>query len=120
MQRLLALLLLSVIGYLPVAPALASTGTAALPACCRAHGKHKCAMRSQQREAGLYAVCDQCPASAQLSSPAVHAPVFPPVRVGSFLERLAVRRIAPEQSVARLNISFERSRPKRGPPSFRS
>jgi hypothetical protein len=121
MQRLLAILLLSVIGYLPVSPAFAAPGSAAkLPACCRAHGKHKCAMRSAQPESALYAVCSQCPVSAQLSSPALHVPVFPPVQAALSFDALAIRRIAPEQSAARLSISFDHSRRKRGPPSFLS
>jgi hypothetical protein len=121
MQRLLATLLLSVIGLLPVAPVFAGTSVAAkLPACCRMHGKHKCGMRSQQSEPSLYSVCNRCPFSTPASSPAVNFPVFPPTRARFFVKAIFNRQVAPEQLARRLGPSFERSRQKRGPPSFLS
>ena len=129
MQRLLAALVLSVIGLLPVAP-LFSVAAAApqLPACCRAHGQHKCAMRRLQNarsasdaEPAIYALCDKYPFSGPASSTAVNPSVF--LTRGSqqlFFAAIVSDPVAQEQIEARFRISFARSRQKRGPPSFLS
>jgi len=120
-QRILATLVLAVIGFLPVGEDLASVASVPeLPACCRAHGRHKCAMRSgADATPALYSVCDKY-SLPELGSAVVNAQAFEPKATVSFLEPLVSRLVVPAQAESRLNISFERSRPKRGPPSFSS
>jgi hypothetical protein len=120
-QRILATLVLVVIGFLPIAEGFATVASVpALPACCRAHGKHKCAMRSGSDTApALYSVCDKYSLPV-LGSAVANTQPFAPKATVSFLEPLVSRRIAPAQAESRLTISFERSRQKRGPPSFSS
>jgi len=120
-QRILATLVLAVIGFLPLGEDLASVAsTPELPACCRAHGKHKCAMRSGfDATPALYSVCDKYSLPV-LGSAVANTPAFQPRADGSFFEPLVSRLVAPAQAESRLSISFERSRQKRGPPSFSS
>jgi hypothetical protein len=120
-QRILATFLLALIGFLPVAEGWHSaTRTPELPACCRAHGKHKCAMRSGSDKApAFYPVCDKY-SLPELGSAVANPQPFEPKATVSFLEPLVSRRVAPAQAESRLTISFERSRQKRGPPSFSS
>jgi hypothetical protein len=103
----------------PVAPAFFADDTSKLPACCRRLGAHHCGLQLPGGVA-LKGVCDQyghfpialaspeyAKASVLLASEAVLA---------SAPESLA---LAP-QSLSRYRIAFNRSRQKRGPPSFRS
>jgi hypothetical protein len=121
-QRLLAAILLCVIGFLPVGTAFASAaGTPTLPVCCRAHGKHKCAMLAGSRTApSIYARCDQYPVLPAVSSSAVNGALFVPGCVGILLWTIGAHLMARAQSESRLILCFERSRLKRGPPSFSS
>ena len=123
MQRVLALLLLSVVGFWPLAPAIASVDSSSnLPACCRAHGKHKCQMRfdgssTQHRTPSLYTSCALYPLSQLVSYAPVGSFVFLPVVRLSFNPPVR-HQVAAAQTDARLTFSFERSGQKRGPPSF--
>ncbi len=128
-QRLLAALVLSVIGFLPVAPLLSGAGGASknLPPCCRAQGKHKCAMRWAQNapagtaaELAIYAVCGACPFSTAMSYATESATVFPPKATELSFEAIVSHPIEQTQTEARYRISFARSRQKRGPPTFLS
>jgi hypothetical protein len=120
-QRILATLVLALIGFLPMAEGWHSTTrTPELPACCRAHGKHKCAMRSGSNTApAFYPVCNKYSLPA-LGAAVVNTQAFEPKATVSFFKPLVSCRVAPAQAESRLTISFERSRQKRGPPPFSS
>lgn len=123
MQRLLAALVLSIIGFLPIAPAFGNVnGTATLPACCRAQGKHKCVMASPQQavQIGIRSQCDQCPFAPGVTSTPIASSVFLPASSQVFFAGLLSQLVAQAQTEARYRISFARSRQKRGPPSFLS
>jgi hypothetical protein len=114
------MLMLSVIGFLPIAPALPSLASSPiLPACCRSQGKHKCAMHSGDRPS-LYSPCDQRPLLPP-STPTVANPwAFLTKTSQLFLAPIVVWPVTRAQIEALFRISFERSRQKRGPPSFLS
>ncbi|HEV2576214.1 MAG TPA: hypothetical protein VGU25_03280 [Acidobacteriaceae bacterium] len=118
MRRLLSILLLAAFALPLVAPliALAQDPDAALPACCRRHGQHHCAMLDRQKDPSAHQVNAVCPVWPQRAVPALV--VFHP-----FLERSS----PPEISLDTLVLSCagrdthpchisERLHPKRGPP----
>ena len=119
MRRALATLLLVVFSLPLIAPALASTpDDAQLPACCRRHGKHHCAM---YREMGrmpspFVVISEKCP-----YTPFGHAPfVVPHPLAAPTRHALALAAPGPAALVraaeAGYRISADRTRHKRGPP----
>lgn len=126
MQRAWAIVILSILGILPVAPAFTNaTRTIQLPPCCRAHGKHKCEIRlrlaeSHSSEPALYSSCDQFPLLQLASSTAVNPSAFLHKTAQLFFAAIVSHPVAHEQTEARFRISFARSRQKRGPPHFLS
>jgi hypothetical protein len=52
MRRALSLLLLAVLSFPLIAPALLARNSADLPKCCRRDGKHHCGMDDQDGTAG--------------------------------------------------------------------
>lgn len=128
-RRLLASIVLSVIGFLPVAGALSDVTrhVSQLPPCCRAHGKHKCAMRllqyatsSSPVEPGIYPVCSQYPFLPPASLAPANASVFPPKDSELFRAAIASQPAAQFEDEARYSGCFGRSHLKRGPPTFLS
>jgi hypothetical protein len=67
----------------------------------------------------LYGVCDKYSLPV-FGSAVPTGQVFQPNVAGSFFEPLVGGPVTPAQAESRLTISFERSRQKRGPPSFSS
>jgi hypothetical protein len=128
-QRLLAAIVLSIIGFLPVAEPLSIVSAQAkvLPTCCRAHGQHKCAMPSDEQAFGsspagpsIHSVCGQYPFLPAVTFAAANSSVFPP-KDSLFRQAFAVSRLlAALQSEIRFSGYFEGSHHKRGPPAFLS
>jgi len=118
-----AALILSVIGFSPLAQDVATTSrTPELPECCRAHGKHKCGMRILRKaDAGpaIYSRCDQYPPSSTLTCTAVSSSVFPPFCSAAY-DNFAGYLIARADRHAVVSHSLEGSHQKRGPPTFLS
>jgi hypothetical protein len=128
-QRLWAAVLLSVAGFLPVAGPLSSVTahTRELRACCRAHGRHKCAMRTltsapagTPEEPAIYPVCDQYSSRLPASLAVVTIPAFRPRDSEGFDLANLSYSAAQLEGEARLNGCFERSHWKRGPPDLLS
>jgi hypothetical protein len=123
MRRTLATLLIAIFGFTPISPALfASDVDSNLPACCRSHGTHHCAMMTMR--------------SAPSSGPAIQTgrcPLFPTNKAiaaqritgalrtsqAAFSEIVSHPASHP-QTEALYRISYSRAAQKRGPPSFLS
>src|SRR5438105_2808780 len=122
MHRICALLLLHVISFLLIAPAICVDAASQLPACCRAKGRHHCAMdhpSTGQRlvtEAPAYAV-------------SAHCPMFPKTAIAVTSSLVLLTRTSQQfyccvlsdpaihaQTEARFRISFRRTCQKRGRP----
>ncbi|HUO29233.1 MAG TPA: hypothetical protein VMU80_08455 [Bryobacteraceae bacterium] len=128
MRRVPAILLVCVISYSLIGPALFSGAESELPACCRRDGKHHCAMMNM----------DEAPAGSTLSGPSIGAlkarcPNFPkggvllpqsaPALLATAIpaHRAMVRELTIQaQAEAGYRVSVSRSHQKRGPPSFLS
>jgi hypothetical protein len=116
-------LLLIVSLLLPLAQQVlgpSQTFESALPACCRAHGKHQCAAASEQKGSDsssrqIVQVGEKCPCLPAFPSSVTNQPAwnisphnnsFPIAMDGEALDGITVHRTA----------SPERFHPKRGPP----
>lgn len=124
--KLLAALMLVLIGGFYAAPlvqAVSADPEAGLPACCRRHGKHHCAMMDQMRKAATSG-------SPQIGQIPQHCPFYPhsttaPVvrfDVGlapsaAFFAEVVSHPAVHPQTHAVYRLSLDRSRQKRGPPS---
>jgi hypothetical protein len=118
MQRLLAVLLLSVIGFLPVSSTFTTASAAQnLPACCRLLGKHHCSAAHSGGKPGVRSKADQCPFAPSVSSAVVSVLAFPsPAFVLS--QTTLDHWVASAQAQTLLHFAFDRNGQKRGPPAF--
>jgi hypothetical protein len=118
-RRLLAISLLMLCG-LPFALPLfgANAAEANLPVCCRRNGKHHCMAMNMDSSQGssTRTVSEKCPYSIAPPAILVHPP-FTPSTAASVFAGIARHPAASPQTEARLRISFDRSRQKRGPPA---
>ncbi|HZQ45254.1 MAG TPA: hypothetical protein VFA99_18525 [Acidobacteriaceae bacterium] len=119
MRRLLSILLLAAFALPLVAPALAlaQDPDAGLPACCRRHGRHHCAMLERQKDPSAHQVGAVCPAWPQRAVPAwvVSHPFLGRVpRSGVSLDRIIVTAATLDAHPLQTG---ERLHPKRGPPT---
>jgi len=118
MQRVLAVLLLSAVGWLPIASALTSASAAQnLPACCRLLGKHHCSAAHSGGKPDLRSKADQCPFVPAVSAAAVPVLAFPSPGFALPHAPLA-RRVASARNSTLLHFTFDRTGQKRGPPAF--
>lgn len=118
-RRAFAILLLVGFSLPLIAPLFASSSTqSSLPACCRRDGKHHCMMGevpSRNRT-----VTERCPyapfAGLALMLPHAMAPTDRPIAA----VQLAGPAAMVGEALAGYRISADRTRQKRGPPSFLS
>lgn len=122
MRRALALTLLALFSWMLMAPLFAPDAEAALPPCCRRHGKHHCMMQRllamSGQPGGTPAVQEHCPCQPS-GGGAVQSRVYT-AEAPRLLETglvqpapLSERSENPRQSV------LFRNHPKRGPPLSR-
>jgi len=127
MRRTLSILLMAVFWMPSLAPlvAMASTSDVRVPACCRLHGQHHCAM-SQSERAALQAMGLAAP---ELSAPVQRCPYQQPAVRSLHDVRYAVpvseavyaavvsHTTGMAQTQSKWRVSRERARQKRGPPA---
>ena len=120
MRRILAMFLLAAFG-LPVAASALSlaqdSGSPHLPACCRRNGAHHCAGMTAANISAP-AVSATCPSYPQPSAtaPATNFAALVPQAPATLLHRTTFT--ASQRAETQRRLSRERSRHKRGPPSF--
>ena len=121
--RISARILLVLFLSLQVLPFISSQtpDEASLPACCRAHGKRHCARHMNQlADSGstpaLAQVTEKCPYTP-LAPATMHGHIFKPILAALIFAEIVSYPVSRPQMVARLRISFDRSRQKRGPPA---
>ncbi len=120
-RRLLASLLLNVLAFALIAPAISVRTDSQLPACCRANGKHKCAMLAKRyssgvSETGKALVSEQCPYSHS-SGTLGTAFQLPGFTVTTRFSRAAtIAGIVRPEIVRQVRWTNSRSHCKRGPP----
>lgn len=120
MRRALAIFLLVGFSLPLIAPLLASTPSeASLPACCRRDGQHHCMMLGQGSPQDR-TVAPKCPfapfASRSLMAPHAIAAGHRPIASAG----MAGLGVIVREALAGYRISADRTRQKRGPPSFLS
>ena len=122
MRRLFAILLMALLSFPLIGPALlASDAESKLPACCRRNGSHHCSIMAQQSHAAGPAIetgrCPSFPVAAALpgnrtvSSLGVSHAIF-----CGLISHPASR----PQTEALCRISYSRTGQKRGPPTSNS
>lgn len=123
MRRALAIFLLVGFSLPLIAPLLASTPSeASLPACCRRDGRHHCmgAAAMGQTSSRNATIAERCPyamfSGLALMLPHAMAAAQRPIEAAGVTGPAAAVRDA----LAGYRISADRTRQKRGPPSFLS
>jgi hypothetical protein len=124
-MRLLAILLLMVMGLPMASPLLAlqASNDDHLPACCRRNGKHQCNGTAgvhggidTTAGAHMHALADKCPMYPQASVAAPHDVATPPLSRTIFAS-LVSHPTGTAQTESKWRVSRYRSRQKRGPPA---
>jgi hypothetical protein len=126
MRRFPAILLVFVLSFPLIAPALFVDAESNLPACCRRDGKHHCGMMAQDMTEtpstgpAVDALRAKCPLFPNGGAVLPHSGAAL-IAASQFAGVLIAGQIAkPVDAKAGYRISFDRSHPKRGPPSLLS
>jgi hypothetical protein len=127
-RRILTIAIILVLGLPAVSPLFALTGAADpnLPACCRRDGKHHCmgmpgmlsATSSSKTHATIATLTERCPYGPH-SLPGTPHPDTTLDASATFFAGILSHACVSPQTESKRRISADRSRQKRGPPSFR-
>jgi hypothetical protein len=123
-RRLLAILLLSVINFPLIAPAMSAQTGPELPPCCRMAGKHKCvlerAAHHRTRTAGVSvsSIRDRCPFTPAASAVRLGLHAFALNGTGAVFGVAPLIFAAPNYTQPDAFTAFDRAHGKRGPPQF--
>jgi hypothetical protein len=119
MRRAIALTLLALFSWMLMAPLFAPDAEAALPPCCRRHGKHHCMMQRllamSGQPGGPAAVQERCPCQPS-GGGAVQSRMYAAVAARRLQTGLAQPARLPERRETPHQSFFIRNHPKRGPP----
>jgi hypothetical protein len=120
MRRAIALSMLMLFSWTLLAPILAPSADATLPACCRRNGKHRCNMRTMAPAGGdrrgFSTVSEKCPCRPSAAS-VVRSSTFEPEAASLFYAEVRRHPAQASQTEALFRLSARRSHQKRGPPS---
>jgi len=119
MRRALAITLLAIFGWMPMAAIFAPGAEASLPPCCRRHGRHHCAMQRLLarcgRPDGPPAFEERCPYAGRHGAAAQMR--LPRPERAAHVVTTAVEEAAQAAEIAAWRESvFCESSPQRGPP----
>lgn len=126
LRKLYSILLLAVFSFTFIAPllfALAGQVDGGVPVCCRRTGKHHCQMSMAERSDAapkgtqFRPPVEKCPFCPN-AMPTAHPDVFSPGVSASVFAALVSHPAGVAQTESKWRISRDRSRQKRGPPSF--
>jgi len=126
-RRFTAILILALLGAFYAVPLLHAVSTdpeSGLPACCRRHGKHHCAMMDQYLRL-------KASGEPTFNAPSQHCPMYPKGLAQTWAPVVAVllpaqgavytcsqsHPVCHAQTQARFRVAYDRTRLKRGPPS---
>ncbi|MFN0171085.1 MAG: hypothetical protein ACKV22_32100 [Bryobacteraceae bacterium] len=124
MRRASAILLLVVLSFPLISPALVVNAKTALPECCRRDGTHHCSMMDstdmprQPSGAAVEAAREKCPLFPKGGAIPVSGSIGDLSPSPFFFASLVSLPAVVEQAETRYRISFSRARQKRGPPSL--
>jgi len=118
MKRILSILLMLVFGLGPLAEALPASTESRLPACCRRHGAHHCAMKTQALSSSapslaLPSHCPYFPGPMAASTTQLHAMATGAIGLPMRLAQACL----PAAGFADAQMSRLRTRSGRDPPS---
>jgi len=128
MRRALSILLVVFFSLGPLSAMLQADDDSRLPACCRRHGKHRCAMNDASAVAAMLAA----PGAAPVVTAPAHCPYFPGYLAESMAPITAwapapaalpapqVQALAGSPVRASIRFRAVRARSSRGPPHFLS
>ena len=123
MRRAIALTLLALFSWMLMAPLFARDAEAALPPCCRRHGKHHCMMERllamSGKPGGPPAVREHCPCQPS-GGGAVQSRVYTASAPRLVETGLIQPSLLSERSETPRQFVFFRNHPKRGPPISRA
>lgn len=122
-RRTLATLLIAIFGILPISPALfASDAYSNLPACCRRHGQHHCAMMARQSTTSSAPAiqASSCPLFPSNKAVVAHRITGAPRTSQAVFSEIVSHPASHPQTEAMYRISYSRANQKRGPPSLPS
>ena len=117
MRRIMARLLLAVVSFSLIAPALLADEDSNLPACCRRLGEHHCTLGASQGASFIQERCPHFPSGSVALMALGIAAVTPEQAV---FAAIVGHPAAHAQTEARYRISFSRAWQKRGPPALLS
>ncbi|MBB5328568.1 hypothetical protein [Tunturiibacter gelidoferens] len=124
MRRLIGITLLLLFSAPLISPLLALTASTAanLPACCRRNGAHHCMMNMDQTESSssshnVSTIPQKCPSYPAAVTQIQHGDLSSHTASLIFAEIVSHPSVT-TQTEARARVAFDRSRQKRGPPSF--
>jgi hypothetical protein len=123
MRRAIALTLLALFSWMLIAPLLAPDAEAALPPCCRRHGKHHCMMQrllaTSGKLGGPPALQEPCPCQP-FGGGAVQSRVYTTPASHLFEAGFIQPASLPERSRTPRSIAVLDVHPRRGPPISRA